>query len=259
MSNSQLVLAGRFRTGCAASIPACPSAWRPPGPNPTSASCRGPRSSFHYTWSEGSFLPSTGPQRSQLRQRRSQDQAHGTAAQAEQRRHGACFPSMINAVRSSADVAQDFKDQGSSSSRTVLSRRKASASLQGPAGFCFASNLDTTQVHRKPSRTSGLLLHEQPHRKEVGCADGLKKRYMCFSRPLCETCVADSLCPANMRYLLRSDRGLVLRVTCVQSRLYVLYYRCGGEHLSSYVRTCDCLSYIYIQSASIHTMVPVHM
>ena len=40
--------AGRFRTGCAASVPACPSAWTPPGPNPTSASCRGPQSSFHY-------------------------------------------------------------------------------------------------------------------------------------------------------------------------------------------------------------------
>ena len=26
----------------------CPSAWRPPGPNPISASCRDPRSSFHY-------------------------------------------------------------------------------------------------------------------------------------------------------------------------------------------------------------------
>ena len=193
----------------------------------------------------------------QLRRQRSPDQAHGTAAQAERRRRGACFLSMINAVRSSADAAQDFKDQRASFSRAASTRRKASTSLQ-PAGFCFAISLDSTQVHRKPSRTSGLLLHEQPHRKEVGCADGLKKRYMCFSRPLCETCVADSLCPANMRYLLRSDRGLVLRVTCVQSRLYVLYYRCGGEHLSSYVRTCDCLSYIYIQSASIHTMVPVH-
>ena len=45
--------------------------------------------------------------------------------------------------------------------------------------------------------------------------------------------------------ICRSDRGLVLRVTCVQSRLDILYHRCRGKHLSLYVRTCDCLSYIY--------------
>jgi len=45
--------------------------------------------------------------------------------------------------------------------------------------------------------------------------------------------------------ICRSDRGLVLRVTCVQSRLYVLHHSCRGQHLSLYVRTCDCLSYIY--------------
>ena len=174
------MLAGRFRTGCAASVPACPSAWRPTGPNPISTSCRGPRFSFHYTlkskkknyaWSEGSFFPSSGPRRSQWRRRRSQDQAHGTAAQAERRRHGACFPSMINAVRSSAVAAQDFKDQRASSSRAALTRRKAGASLEGPAGFCFASSLNTTQVHRKPSRTSGRFLHEQPHRRSDALTD----------------------------------------------------------------------------------------
>jgi len=165
------VLAGCFRTGRAASVPACPSAWRPPGPNPTSASCRGPWSAFHYTWSDGPFLPSAGPRRSQLRRRRSQDQAHSTAAQVEQRRRGACFPSMINAVRSSADAAPDFKDQRASSSRAASTRRKACASFQGPAGFCLASSLDTTQIHRKPSRTSGLLLHEQPHRRSDALTD----------------------------------------------------------------------------------------
>jgi len=78
---------------------------------------------------------------------------------------------MINAVRSSADAAQDFKDQRASSSRAASTRRKASASFQGPAGFCLASSLDTTQVHRKPSRTSGLLLHEQPHRRSDALTD----------------------------------------------------------------------------------------
>jgi len=51
-----------------------------------------------------------------------------------------------------------------------------------------------------------------------------------FALPICDIC--------------RSDRGLVLRVTCVQSRIYILYHRCRGQHLSLYVRTCDCLSYI---------------
>jgi len=44
--------------------------------------------------------------------------------------------------------------------------------------------------------------------------------------------------------ICRSDRGLVLCVTCVQSRIYILYHRCRGQHLSLYVRTYDCLSYI---------------
>jgi len=44
--------------------------------------------------------------------------------------------------------------------------------------------------------------------------------------------------------ICRSDRGLVLRATCVHSRLYIVYYRCGGEHLSLYVCTCERLSYI---------------
>jgi len=45
--------------------------------------------------------------------------------------------------------------------------------------------------------------------------------------------------------ICRSDRGLVLRVTCVQSRIYILFHRCRGQHLSLYVRTCYCLSYMY--------------
>ena len=52
------------------------------------------------------------------------------------------------------------------------------------------------------------------------------------------------------------DRGLVVHVTCVQSRLYMLYYKCGGEHLSLYVHVIVChytytvCLYIYIQSTS---------
>ena len=45
--------------------------------------------------------------------------------------------------------------------------------------------------------------------------------------------------------MCRSDRGLVVRVTCVQSKLYILYYRCGGEHLSSYVHVIVCRIYTY--------------
>ena len=46
----------------------------------------------------------------------------------------------------------------------------------------------------------------------------------------------------------RSGRGLVVRVTCVRSRLYILYYRCGGEHLSLYVHVIVCHIYIYTVS-----------
>jgi hypothetical protein len=53
---------------------------------------------------------------------------------------------MINAVRSSADAAQVFKDQRAFSSRAASTRRKFSASLQRPAGFFFTSDLDTTQA-----------------------------------------------------------------------------------------------------------------
>ena len=94
------------------------------------------RSPLHYTSSEDSFLHLLAPDApNQLLGRRSQDQAHGTAAQAEWHRSGAYFPSMINAVPSSAHSAQDFKDQRASSLRAASTRRKFSASLQGPAGF----------------------------------------------------------------------------------------------------------------------------
>jgi len=36
-----------------------------------------------------------------------------------------------------------------------------------------------------------------------------------------------------------------MHVTCMQSRLYFLHYRCGGEHLSSYVHVIVCHIYIY--------------
>ena len=45
--------------------------------------------------------------------------------------------------------------------------------------------------------------------------------------------------------ICRSDRGLVVRVTCVQMRLYILYYRYGGEHLSLYIHVIVCHIYIY--------------
>ena len=159
---------------------------------------------LHYTWSEDSFLHLLAPDApNQLLSWRSQDQPHGTAAQAERHRRGVCFPSMINAVRSSADAAQDFKDQRASSSvRAASTRRKFSASLQGPAGFFFTSSLDRTQV-----------LPTVPQ-QEVGVADGLKKRRMCSCRTLCETCVDDSLRPASMRYLQVEQRVSGARYMC---------------------------------------------
>jgi len=45
--------------------------------------------------------------------------------------------------------------------------------------------------------------------------------------------------------ICRSDRGLVVCVTCVQSRLDILYYSCRGEHLSLSVHMIVCHIYIY--------------
>jgi len=79
---------------------------------------------------------------------------------------------------------------------------------------------------RTDARPAGLLFREQSRHdasspqafkdqrasssrsasQEVGCADGMKQRQMCFSRTLCETSVSDSLCPANMRYLQVGQR-----------------------------------------------------
>jgi len=86
-------------------------------------------------------------------------QAHGTAAQAERRRRGACFPSMINAVCSSADAAQDFADQRASSSRAASTRRKFSASLQGPAGFFFFASRAYSSRAASTRRKFSASLH----------------------------------------------------------------------------------------------------
>jgi len=67
----------------------------------------------------------------------------------------------------------------------------------------------------------------------------------CVSLRLCARRVWLILFALQICDICRSDRGLVLHVTCVQSRLYILYHRCRGQHLSLYVHTCDCLSYIY--------------
>jgi len=116
----------------------------------------------------------------------------------------------------------------------------------GPEGFFFAISIDTTQGQRKPSMTSGLLFCEQPRHdassrqafkdqrasfsraasQEVGYADGLKQRQMCFSRTLCETHVADFLRPASMRYLQVGQRVCVACYMCaVQTSYFVLQVR----------------------------------
>jgi len=97
------------------------------------------------------------------------------------------------------------------SSRAASTRRKFSASLHGTAGFFFASSLDTAHVQSKPSRTSGLLLHEQLRHNAISSHGATTRGLMrwrieektdaFFSRTLCETRVAESLRPANIRYL----------------------------------------------------------
>jgi len=238
--------------------------------------------SLHLEWRF--FPPSAGPRRSHLRRRRSQDQAHGTAAQAERRRRGACFSSMTNAVRSRADVAQYFKDQRAFFSRAASTRRKFSArlqgpagffyasrasslraastwckfsaSLQGPAGFFFAISLDTTQVQRKFQGPAGFffmssldtmqLLPTVPHWVTGGRMRWrIEEKTDVFFLGLCARRVWLILFALQICDFCRSDRGLVVRFTCVQSRLHILYYRCGGENLCLYVHVIVCHIYIY--------------
>jgi len=210
--------------------------------------------SLHLEWRF--FPPIFRPRCSQLRRRRSQDQADGTVAQADRRRRGACFPSMINAVHSNADAAQNFKDQKASSSRVASTRRKASASLQRPGSFCFASSLDTTHVHRKPSRTSGLLLHEQPHRRSDALTDWSKDR--CVFLWLCARRVWLILFALQICDIFRSDRGLCCALhVCSLDFIFCITGAGASTCLCIYVHVIVC--HIYIPSVSIHTMVPVHI
>jgi len=106
----------------------------------------------------------------------------------------------------------------------------------------ISSILDTTQVHGKPPRTSGFLLHEQPHRRsDARTSDALTdwNQDRCVSLGLCARRVWLILFAVQICDICRSD------LTCVHFRIYILYHRCSGQHLSLYVRTCDCLSYIY--------------
>jgi len=69
--------------------------------------------------------------------------------------------------------------------------------------------------------------------------------------------VADSLHPANMRYLQVEQRvGGARYMYAVYTLYFVLQVR---ERAPSFICSTDCLSYIYVHSASIHTMVPVHI
>jgi len=77
--------------------------------------------------------------------------------------------------RHDASSAQAFKDQ-----RAFFSREQP-GSLQGPEGFFCANSIDTTQVQRKPSRTSGLLFCEQP-RHDTRSAQAFKDELASSSR-----------------------------------------------------------------------------
>ena len=76
-----------------------------------------------------------------------------------------CFPSMINAVRSSADMRKTSRTRGLLLRGQHRRDARTAQAFKDQRASVFASSLGTTQVHCKPSRTSGLLLHEQPHRR----------------------------------------------------------------------------------------------
>jgi len=69
--------------------------------------------------------------------------------------------------------------------------------------------------------------------------------------------VANSLGPANVRYLQVGQRVGGARYMCAVEIFFVVLQVQGRAPV--FVSTCGCLSYIYIQSVSIHTMVPVHI
>jgi len=83
--------------------------------------------------------------------------------------------------------------------RAALTGRQDSASLQGPAGFCFCEqprhNASSLQAFKDQRASSLRAASQEVGCADVGCADRLKPRQMCFSRTLCETCVANSLRP----------------------------------------------------------------
>jgi len=89
--------------------------------------------------------------------------------------------------------------------------------FQGPAGFCFCEqsqhDASSLQAFKDHWASSSRPASQEVRCADVGCADGLKPRQMCFSRP-CKTCVTDSLRPANMRYLQVRQRVGVARSMC---------------------------------------------
>ena len=206
---------------------------------------------LHLEWRF--FPPIFRPRRSQLHRWRSQDQAHGNAAQSDWRWRDTCCPSMINAVRSNADAAQDFKDQRTSSSRVASTRRKASASLQGPAGFCFASRRKFIASLQGPadffftsSLTGGWMRWRIEAKTDVFFYDSVRDVCGWFSSP-CKYAIfagrAEGLCCA-------------LQV-CSLVFIFCITGAGASTCLCMYLHVIVC--HIYIPSVSIHTMVPVHI
>jgi len=83
--------------------------------------------------------------------------------------------------------------------------------MYGVAPLFFAS---LRQAFKDQRASTSRAVSQEVGCADVGGADGLKPRQMCFSRTLCETCVADSLRPANMRYLQVGQRVGVARYMC---------------------------------------------
>ena len=83
--------------------------------------------------------------------KRSQDQAQGTAARVERRRRGACFPSMINAGRSSADVRKTSRTRGLLLRWQHRRDARTAQAFKDQRASVFASNLAgllVTIVHK---------------------------------------------------------------------------------------------------------------
>jgi len=107
------------------------------------------------------------------------------------------------------------------------------------------------------SRATGGLVYNvtRPRINKTKNTVAWQKRHKNVEKCLPSAC--PSLRLANMQYMQVRQRVGGARYMCADETLHFVLQVRGRAPV--FVYTCDCLPYIYIQSASMHTMVPVHI